>query len=67
MKFNCGPTYQQRIAAKEKWHRWFAWYPVRIGPNDCRWLECVERKGKHHCSWFDEMWLWEYRAAMEEK
>lgn len=26
------------------WHRWFAWHPVRIGNNDCRWLETVERR-----------------------
>ncbi len=24
------------------WHRWFAWYPVRIG-EDMAWLEYVER------------------------
>lgn len=25
------------------WHRWFAWYPVRLAEHDCRWLEWVER------------------------
>lgn len=26
------------------WHRWFAWYPVRLGPHDVRWMETVERR-----------------------
>lgn len=54
MKFNCGPTRAERMKKKkhtalkqklkdEQWHKWFAWYPVRIDKNDCRWLETVER------------------------
>jgi hypothetical protein len=27
-----------------KWHPWFAWYPVKIKDNDCRFLEHLERK-----------------------
>lgn len=49
MKFNCGLTDEE---IKEKlsptlcnWHKWFAWFPVRVGHMDCRWLEYVERKG----------------------
>lgn len=39
------------------WHRWFAWYPVELGPNGLEkaWLEFVECKRNpyiHH---------WEYR------
>lgn len=48
MKLNCGrPKYQRRGEAVKylcNWHRWFAWFPVRVGTNDCRWLEYVERK-----------------------
>lgn len=48
MKFNCGPTERQRRqSARDRWcvwHRWFAWFPVRVGPRDCRWLETVERR-----------------------
>lgn len=55
MKFDCGLTAKERLAAREHWHRWFAWYPVRIGSRDCRWLETVERqKTRPH-------YLWEYR------
>ena len=54
MKFNCGPTREERLAKKksiaikhkledEQWHKWFAWYPVKIGKNDCRWMTTVER------------------------
>lgn len=51
MKINCGLSPKSRRALKEieaarlrEWHDWFAWYPVRMGDNDCRWLETVERK-----------------------
>lgn len=27
-----------------KWHRWFAWYPVRITPKKRAWLCSVERR-----------------------
>ena len=26
-----------------RWKRWFAWYPVRVG-DDIVWLEWIERK-----------------------
>lgn len=31
-----------------KWHRWFAWRPVRMTDDekDVRWLEFLYRKGK---------------------
>ncbi len=43
-----------------KWHRWFAWFPVRVGENDVRWLERVERRG-----WMNHFigWRWEYLPA----
>ena len=25
-------------------HKWFAWYPVKVAYQDCRWLECVQRE-----------------------
>jgi hypothetical protein len=62
MKWDCGPTWVDEVAAKEKWHLWFAWHPVRVGPRERRWLETVARKGKHHCHphagcW----WAWKYK------
>ncbi len=27
-----------------KWHRWFAWYPVRTDKGELVWLETVERR-----------------------
>lgn len=48
MKLNCGPTHMERRQQEWQrfctWHKWFAWYPVRVGSGDCRWLEYVERK-----------------------
>lgn len=40
------PTREERIRAKEQWHDWFAWHPVRIGGGaDIAWLETIQRKG----------------------
>ena len=65
MKFNCGETITERHERLEKWHRWFAWRPVRLGSRDCRWLEYIERKGNYvHC-WQDAWWIWEYRAIVK--
>jgi hypothetical protein len=33
----------KRWLARQQWHRWFAWYPVRIG-EDTVWLETVEKR-----------------------
>lgn len=45
MKFRCPDTYlERRKRLHMKWRPWFAWYPVRVAPNDCRWLELVERQ-----------------------
>jgi hypothetical protein len=49
MKYDCGESWvERRIAALRRefeWHRWFAWYPVRIsGTTDAVWLEYVERR-----------------------
>ncbi len=62
MKFNCGPTRGEKIVALESWHRWFAWYPIRIGSRDCRWLEVVDRKGTLNSSYDGCYWTWEHRV-----
>ena len=45
MKINLGLSLGEKIEAKKRWHYWFAWYPVRVGYKDYRWLETVERRG----------------------
>lgn len=54
MKFNCGKTWKEKKADIEQWHLHFAWFPVRVGHRDCRWLEWVMRKGtwvpRYHAS-----------------
>ena len=62
MKFDCGPTWEEKVEAKSKWHRCFAWFPVRIASHDCRWLEVVERKGKRS-GMMDPAWAYEYRGV----
>lgn len=45
MRFECGPTTEQRQVKRYSWHEWFAWYPVRLQNNSfCCWLEKVKRK-----------------------
>ena len=52
MKFNCGLTRQQKrikrwssidIEKIRKGNKWFAWYPVRVEDDSCRWLEFVNK------------------------
>jgi hypothetical protein len=38
--------FKKRIESLVEWHQWFAWYPVRVDENDCRWLEYVETRLK---------------------
>lgn len=58
MKFRCGPRYtytelwemkkkrwQATYDKLSKWHRHFAWLPVKVSRNDCRWLEYVLCRG----------------------
>lgn len=56
-----------RFRAKERWHKWFAWYPVRV-PTRGRmsgmtmvWFETIERKGVYEWHIGDGHWVWSYR------
>lgn len=61
MKFACGPSWYAKVLAKEKWHVWFAWRPVRVAEGDCRWLEYVVRKGRYGMGG----WNWDYYTLAE--
>lgn len=58
MRFDCGETWAEKAKRLSRWHRWFAWHPVEVGPHDCRWLEYVERRER--VTMYD-VW-YEYRA-----
>jgi hypothetical protein len=68
MMLKCGPSLVQRLESryrrKRDWHRWFAWYPVRINDGMCIWFEWVEAKntGPACLDGWDE---WEYRLPKE--
>lgn len=66
MRFNCGPTFEEKWEQRKQWHPWFAWRPVRVDSRDCRWLEWVERKGTEDvrsCGFASSVYLrWTYRA-----
>lgn len=53
MKFNCSTKEkEERRKAKSRkkyervsnWHKWFAWFPVHLSEEECRWLEFLERR-----------------------
>ena len=47
MRFDCGPTRHELCVARENWHRWWAWHPVRLGDtHECVWLGWVQRRGE---------------------
>ena len=72
MEWVNGLTYEAKIARKEQWHKWFAWYPVTIEivgnikteqRHRKAWWQVVERKGKFHPGWHcDDWWTYEYRS-----
>lgn len=35
---------RRAIGPRNVWQHWFAWYPVKVGFDDVRWLEMVERR-----------------------
>lgn len=67
MRFNCGLTaaekYEAKVRKKQDWHLKFAWWPVRVGKNDCRWFEYVDRRGHLNAWWDGIYWTYEYRPA----
>ena len=82
MKFNCGLTdYEMYKLAQEQsqalnkveqpWVKVFAWWPVRIGTRDCRWLEYIEKRDSHFDvflkfwtdGWYAKPQITEYRSV----
>ena len=67
MKFDCGETPEARERRKRaemlEWHKCFAWWPTRVGPRQCVWLETFERRFAGHCDMPGcTIGKWEYRA-----
>lgn len=68
--------HNKRVARREyiqKWHRWYAWYPVDVSREsepDVRWLEYVERRADVYCNHWTSSYekeKWEYRPLQEEE
>lgn len=58
MKINCDAS---ELKAK-KWNKIFTLWPRKVGPNDCRWLEYIERKRLQSYNPVASCFAWEYRA-----
>lgn len=60
-------TFAEKKAEVSEWHRWFAWYPVRI-EGTAVWLERVWRRGRvvhHEFLDIDEI-VYEYSLTLED-
>lgn len=51
MKIECGKrrrlkqeAEQRELEKKQEWHKFFAIYPRKVGVEDCRYMETIERK-----------------------
>lgn len=55
-------TWDQKRNRLSKWHKYYAWFPVRTGPEKATkvWLEPVGRKGDWDSGYGDGWWNWEY-------
>lgn len=71
MKINCGPSPETKERARraefrrlQEWNDFYAVWPRRVGENDCRFFELIERKGTYHSGGWDACpyWTWEYRS-----
>lgn len=78
MKFDCGPTRTEKRKLKEekikkkyahlsKWHKRFAWFPVKVGSHDCRWLETIEKRIDIIHDGFGNFYFREYRPIDKDK
>jgi hypothetical protein len=45
-----------------EWHRWFAWYPVRVD-GSMVWFEFVERQSTFYNTGLGGVWEHEYRTV----
>lgn len=62
MKFDCGDTYDVYLAKQWQWHSFFAIFPRRVGPRECRWFETIERRRERRGTFSGCYWHTEYRA-----
>lgn len=62
MRWDCGEELAEKKARLEEWHRSFAWWPRKVAPHDCRWMEWVERRGTCFAAMHGPLWSFEYRA-----
>lgn len=44
---------------KWQWHRWYAWYPVKVNEREYRWLEYVLRR--RNGERFSGIYWWTYK------
>lgn len=66
MKWITNRTPKAKKIKFEKWHKYFAWFPVAVdeysdGTKKKVWLEDVMRRGEYHSYGGDVWWSFEYK------
>jgi len=46
-----------QIKIRDRWRRWFAWYPARVTKREWVWLEWIERQNTGDTGWV----CWSYK------
>jgi len=75
MKWVNGRTVTAEIKRRRTWHKWFAWYPVKVAVTGTgeheryvkTWLEYVERKGYFGCRYHREIETKDHKEYTELK
>jgi len=67
MIFCTNKTFLYRRKRKERWHNWFAWFPVTLevyqdGSKVKAWLTTVQRKGTLYNYGSKVFWTYKYKA-----
>jgi hypothetical protein len=72
MIINCGPTRAERAIRRwnersrryTQWHRVWVWWPIRISPTECVWMQWIQRKGREVTYGYNrdkQGFIWEYQ------
>lgn len=64
MKMQFKPLIDKQLELLE-WHKWFAWFPVRVNKDTIVWLQDVYRKANEFNS-FGSVLSWKYKLYEDQ-
>jgi len=65
MRIDTGPTREEKAFLKSQWHPFFPWWPRKVGSNDSRTFEWIERR--YHGEFRGSDRAWQYRLPHPKK